>query len=388
MSKASDQPNRLIKKAVIRGTRFLKKHAPLNAESEKELPEFNHRSRPVVAVDAMGGDYAPLEIVKGSLRAARELDIAVQLVGPTERIQTELRKYDDWRNLPVEIISAEEYLEMDEKQPAVAVRRKPGLSINVAMRQVSEGKADAFVGAGSTGGVAASALFTLKRIKGIERPGIGAVVPTSKGQMILVDAGANVDSTPYQMAQHAIMGSIFASIYFGIESPQIGLLNIGEEPSKGNHSAKNTFSVLEKLKTINFVGNVEGRTIAEHYCDVLVADGFVGNVFLKTAEGSVKMAFQIMHQELTKSLDLKMGALICRPAFRAIKHERLNYAKYGGAILLGVHGVVVVAHGISNDFAIMNAIKLAAESTRSRIVRRIEDALKTDELDALVAESE
>jgi glycerol-3-phosphate acyltransferase PlsX len=387
MAKGNNSTTRNFKRAVIRGTRFLKKHSPLNflLPINQPLKKFDEI---IVAVDVMGGDNAPHEIVKGAVRATRELGIKVQLVGPADRISRELSRFDI-AGLPLEIVDAPDFISMEEKQPVVAVRRKPDSSIMVTMKQVASGQAHAAVSAGSTGAAATAALFHLKRIPGIERPGIAAVVPNSTGEMILVDAGANVDSTPSQMAQHAIMGSLFASGLWEIESPRVGLLNIGEEPGKGNQSSKHAFEVLDKLPLINFVGNVEGRTLSENYCDVLVADGFVGNIFLKTVEGSIKMAFQILHQELTRTMDVKMGALVCKPAFIRVKQERLNYAQYGGAVLMGVQGVVVIAHGISNDFAILNAIRLAAETARSQIVDRIKQTLQTEDIkSALLAAKE
>ncbi|HEY9886648.1 MAG TPA: phosphate acyltransferase PlsX, partial [Vampirovibrionales bacterium] len=329
----------------------------------------------------MGGDYAPQEVVKGAVRAASELGITVQIVGPPDRISRELSKYDI-TGLPIEIVEANDYITMEDKQPATAVKRKPNSSVVVATKQVQEGLADAVVSAGSTGAASAAALFYLKRIKGIERPGIGVWLPTAKGDMIMVDAGANVDSSPTQIAQHAMMGKALAGNFLKVDNPRVGLLNIGEEPGKGCKVAKETYEILSEMKNLNFVGNVEGRTLAEHYCDVLVADGFVGNIFLKTLEGAIKMSFQMLHQELTSSLELKMGAMICKPAFKKLKNDRLNYAKYGGAILLGVEGVVVIAHGISNDFAIMNAIKLAADSAKAQVVSQIkEDLLHQKELE-------
>ncbi len=375
MGKGNSSTSRNFKKAVIQGTRLIRKYSPLKLGQAPKKP----KEKVVVAIDAMGGDYAPQEIVKGAVRAAKELGIKVQLVGPADRISRELAKYEI-SGLPLEIVDAPEFISMEEKNPATAARRKPNSSIMVTMKQVASGLADAAVSAGSTGAAGVSALMQLGRIPGIERPGIAALVPNAKGNMVLIDAGANLDSSPIQMAQHAVMGSLFATGILGIENPRVGLLNIGEEPGKGNQQSKAAFQTLEKVSAINFVGNVEGRTLSENYCDVLVADGFVGNIFLKTLEGGVKMAFQILHQELTKSLDIKMGALICKPAFMTVKHERLNYAKYGGAVLLGVNGPVVIAHGISNDFAIMNAIKLAADTASCGIVERIKVALESSNI--------
>ncbi len=376
----SNSPNRNFKRAVIRGTRFLKKHSPLKSSGNNIKKKSTEDI--VIAVDAMGGDNAPHEIIKGAVRAAREFNIGVQLVGQVDRISRELAKYEI-KNLPIEIVHAPDVIGMEDKQPARAVAKKPDASVVVTMRQVASGQAHGAVSAGSTGAAGASALFCLGRINGIDRPGIAATVPTTKGDMILIDAGANVDSSALQIGQHALMGSIFASAILGLENPRVGLLNIGEEPGKGNIASKQTFNLLEKISSINFVGNVEGRTLSDSFCDVLVADGFVGNIFLKTLEGSIKMTLQVLHEELTKSIEMKMGAFMCKPAFRAIKHERLNYAKYGGAVLLGVQGVVVIAHGISNDFAIMNAIKLAADSAKMQIVEKIGNSLKADEILAM-----
>ena len=372
---SSSFPKREIKKVVIKGTRFLRKHSllpktPLKPRSTDEI---------IVAVDAMGGDHAPTEIVKGAVRAASEFGIAIQLIGISSTLSRELAKYDT-KNLQIEVIHAPDIIGMEDKQPARAVAKKPNSSIVMAMRQVASGQASAVVSAGSTGAAAVSALFCLQCIPGIERPGIAAVVPTSKGLMILIDAGANVDSSPAQIGQHSLMGSLFAKGILQIDNPKVGLLNIGEEPGKGNQASKNTFQVLSEIKGINFIGNVEGRTLADGTCDVLVADGFVGNIFLKTLEGSIKMSFRILGNELTKSLEVKMGALMCKPAFQKVKHEHLNYAKYGGAVLLGVKGPVVIAHGISDSFAIMNAIDLAARTAKSKIVSNITESIKEESI--------
>jgi phosphate acyltransferase len=376
MVKGNNSAPRSFKKAVIRGTRFIKKQSlKFNPKTENTTKRSNVDD-PVVALDVMGGDYAPLEIIKGAVRAAAEYGIRVQLVGPPDRISRELSKHKI-DGLPLEIVAANDVITMEDKNPASAVRRKSDSSIVVCMKQVLSGQANAVVSAGSTGAASAAAFLYLKRIPGIERPSICALIPTSQGEMVLLDAGANVDSTPVQIAQHALMGSLFASQLFNMEVPRVGLLNIGEEPGKGSQTTKEVFGLLSKMSMINFVGNVEGRTLSEHYCEVLVSDGFIGNIFLKTLEGAIKMSFQMLHQELTKSIDLKMGAMVCKPAFKALKQERLNPAKYGGAVLLGVQGVVVISHGNSNDFAILNAIKLAADTAKSRVVQKIKDSLDT-----------
>ncbi len=372
--------SRAFKKAVITGTRFIQKHNPLLKKANSDIVNISNSVEVIVAVDIMGGDYAPLEIIKGSVRAAREFGIKVQLVGPPDRISRELGKYN-LEGLSIQIVEANEFISMEDKDPVKSIRsRNNNTSIVVATNQVASGQAHAVVSAGSTGAAAAAAFFYLGRISGIERPGIAALIPTSKGQMVLIDAGANAESTPLRMAQHAIMGSLFAAKILNLELPRVGLLNIGEEPGKGNQLTKDAFMLLNQIQSINFVGNVEGRTLAEHYCDVLVSDGFVGNIFLKTLEGAIKMSFQMLYQELTQSIDLKIGAAICKPGFKKLKGDRLNPAKYGGAVLLGVNGVVVIAHGNSNDFAIMNAIKLAADTARSGIINEIKENLKKADL--------
>lgn len=375
------QTRRFLKKAVIKGQKLIKKYTtdPVGTEHLDEYESGNSewQSLPAVAVDAMGGDFAPVEIVKGAVRAARELNIRIQLVGPRDIIRRELRKYET-KGLPIEIIHCEDYIRMDEKNPASAVKKQKNASIVVCMRQVLEGKAVAAVGAGSTGAAAASALLVLKRISGVERPAIAVVLPVAEGEIVLLDAGANVDSTPFQIAQHALMGSVFAGEILNKPNPRIGLLSIGEEAGKGNKIVKDTYEILSHIESLNFIGNVEGRTLNEHECDVVVCDGFVGNVFLKTAEGTAKMVFHVMAQELTANLSIKMGALMCKEAFRNIKNTRLNPAKYGGAALLGVKGNVIIAHGNSNDFAVMNAIRIAMETANSGIVEQITSSIEHD----------
>jgi len=376
-----ENTSRMLKKAMLRGRRLLKSRSP-KVFPDSDIIQASQIDKPIIAIDAMGGDYAPKEIVKGAVRATKELDVRVQLIGPKDILEKELSQYD-FDEDDLELIPSAGFIRMDEKQPVSAVKKQRDSSIVVAMKRVAERKADAIVSAGSTGAASTAALLFLKRLAGIERPAIAANLPTAKGDMILLDAGANVDSTAYQMCQHAIMGSVLASVILDLPKPRVGLLNIGEEGGKGNKVSKEAFEILGRLESINFVGNVEGRTLHDHFCDVLVSDGFVGNVMLKTAEGTAKLVFSVMAEELTSSLDIKVGALMCKPAFRRVKNDRLNPAKYGGAILLGVGGVVVIAHGNSNDFAIMNAIRLAAENAKSNILTTIQESL-AKEKDLLV----
>lgn len=328
-----------------------------------------------IAVDAMGGDNAPGEIVHGAVLAAAEFGIKIQLVGHEQKIINELKKHSAF-NLPIEIINADEVVEMGDKNPAISVRKKKASSIVIAMNQVAEGNAVGVVSAGSTGAAAAAAFICLKRIDAIERPSIAAIVPTINKPIILVDGGANVEATKYQILQNAFMGTVMAKIILKIDNPRVGLLNIGEEPGKGNQLVKEAYEILSATKNLNFIGNVEGRAVAENICDVCVCDGFVGNIFLKTAEGYSKLVATLLKEELTKDLKGKIGAILSQESFYRIR-RRIDYSEYGGAQLLGVKGVCVIAHGSSHSNAIKNAIRVAKEAHDSNIVGLTEDMVKT-----------
>lgn len=328
-----------------------------------------------IAVDAMGGDYAPAEIVHGAYLAAKEHSIRVQLVGPAKVIEQELIKYPNLNLLPIEIVHASDVIDMGELQPANAVRRKPNSTIVVAMQQLASGRASAVVAAGSTGAAAAAALFSLKRIEGIDRPCIAAVMPTKHKPVILADAGANIECNPEHLFQNALMGIALSKSLFKIENPRVGLLNIGEEPGKGNILVKETFDLLKSEPLINFVGNVEGRDVTEGICDVCVCDGFVGNIFLKTAEGVAKMVATLLREELTKSLMSKVGSFLVQDSFYRLR-RRIDYSEYGGAQLLGVNGVCVIAHGSSRHIAIKNAIKVAKEASEAGIINLLQKMIK------------
>ena len=323
-----------------------------------------------IAVDAMGGDYAPVEIVHGAVLAAKEVGVNVQLVGPENILKMELAKYSA-ESLPLEIIPAYEVIDMGETQPASAVRKKPNSSIVVAMKQVASGKAGGVVAAGSTGAATSAALFSLKRIEGIERPCIAAVMPTQKQPVILADAGANIEATSKQLLQNAYMGVALSKGIFKIENPRVGLLNIGEEAGKGNAMIKEAYDLLKNDSGLNFIGNVEGSGVPEGICDVCVCDGFVGNVFLKTAEGFAKMVAALLREELTRDTLSKIGALLAQGSFYRMR-KRVDYAEYGGAQLLGVRGVCVIAHGRSQHIAIKNAIRVAKEAAEANIVKLTE----------------
>ena len=328
-----------------------------------------------IAVDAMGGDHAPHEIVHGAVLAAREFGVSVQLIGQENLIKQELKKhYTEF--LPIEVIPAEDVIEMAETQPASAVRKKPNSSIAVAMNQVAAGKASGVVAAGSTGAAAAAALFILKRIEGIERPCIAAVMPSHLKPIILADAGANVDSTSENIFQNAIMGVALSRALFKIDRPRLGLLNIGEEPGKGNTLVKEAYQLLSGEPSLNFIGNVEGRDVPLGACDVCACDGFVGNVFLKTAEGIVKMVTSMLREELNRDIKSQLGSLLSKDSFYRLK-KRIDYAEFGGAQLLGVKGVCVIAHGSSKHIAVKNAIRVAKDASDANVIKLIENMVKS-----------
>ncbi len=324
-----------------------------------------------IAVDAMGGDHAPAEIVKGALRSIEQFDIEVILVGQPERIKEFLPQGE----VParVRIKEATEVVEMDE-HPAQAVRRKKDSSIVVATRLVKEGEADALVSAGSTGAQMAASLLGLGRIKGIDRPAIVTVLPTLEGGKLLLDVGANPDAKPEHLLQYAMMGSIYAESILGIKNPKVGLLNIGTEETKGNELTQATYPFLRKAP-LNFIGNVEGRAIPYgQAADVVVCEGFVGNVVLKTTEGLAGALFQLIKEKITATPLRKMGALAIKPGLKEIA-KMMDYAEYGGAPLLGVNGISIISHGSSNEKAIFNAIRVAKECVESGFIEEIKKEL-------------
>lgn len=323
-----------------------------------------------IAVDAMGGDYAPEEIIKGTLMAAEAYpDVQLVLVGQKERIQTFIPGVT-LKN--IEFMEASEVIAMDE-HPANAVRKKKDASIVVATRLVKEGEADAVVSAGSTGAQMAAALLGLGRIKGIERPAIATVMPTVEGGKLLLDVGANPDATPEQLCQYALMGSIYAEKILGIAKPRVGLLNIGSEEGKGNELTQKAYPLL-KAAPVHFIGNVEGRDVPYGRADVVVCEGFVGNVLLKTAEGLGGALFQLIKEKITSNTVRKLGALAVKPGLKEIA-QMMDYAEYGGAPLLGVNGISIICHGSSKAKAIFNAIRVAQECVQTRFIERIREEL-------------
>ncbi|MFN8514404.1 MAG: phosphate acyltransferase PlsX, partial [Thermomicrobiales bacterium] len=311
-----------------------------------------------IALDAMGGDHAPAETVAGAVAAAREYGVEVALVGRTADIAAELAKHTT-TGLTLPIVEAPDIIEMDE-HPANAARRKPNSSINIALRQVREGHAAAMISAGNSGAVMAAALFVLGRVPGIERPAIGAVLPSGQGRVLLIDAGANTDPKPQQMLQFGQMGAIFMERVQGVKNPRVGLLANGEEETKGNQLVQETYPLL-KASGLNFIGNIEGKDIPAGIADVVVTDGYTGNVALKLTEGVASFLLGTIRAELTANLLSKLLAAGVRPAFNRVR-ARLDYREVGGAPLLGVDGVTVIAHGRSDALAIQNAIRACKEA--------------------------
>lgn len=323
-----------------------------------------------IAVDAMGGDFAPGEIVKGALQAVKEFNQAVILVGDEAQIRTEMGDVPSGKL--ISIVHAPEVIQMNE-QPAVSVRRKKNSSIVMATRLVKEGEAGALVSAGSTGAAMAAALLGLGRIKGIDRPAIAGILPNLKGFTVLLDIGANTDCKPHNLLHFGIMGYLYAKNILGIEEPRVGLLSNGEEKTKGNETTLAAFPVLADAG-INFIGNVEGRDIFGGSVDVVVCDGFVGNIVLKAGEGLAMALYKMMKEEITKSWPAKIGALMAEPALKKFQ-RRVDYAEYGGAPLLGVDGISIICHGSSSARALKNGIKVARQSVEKGLVKSIQDSI-------------
>jgi glycerol-3-phosphate acyltransferase PlsX len=328
----------------------------------------------VIAVDAMGSDKAPKPEIEGAILAAKQHHVHVTLVGREEQLRAELRHHPSAAHLPITIEHASEVISMDDKV-ALAVRSKRDSSMRVGLRLVREGKAAGFITAGNTGAAMATAKMVLGALPGVDRPALAAVFPTSQGTAaILVDVGANVDCKPVNLEQFAVMGEIYSRCIFGIARPKVGLLSVGEEDSKGNELTKEAFQLLKKLEHIEFVGNVEGRDLYNGSLDVIVCDGFVGNVALKVSEGLAEAVRYLLKESLQSTITSQVGALLSRRAFADFK-KRLDYSEYGGAPLLGIKGVCIVGHGSSNSNAIKNAIRVAAQSADTKINAKIEQEL-------------
>lgn len=326
-----------------------------------------------IAVDAMGGDHAPKSEVEGSLRAVRNLDVRVILVGREQIIREELDLHGKWQHLPIEIVHASEVITMEDSA-AKAMRSKKDSSIRVATRLVREGAAAGVVSGGNTGAVMATAKMVQGMIRGVERPALATAFPTLKGTpTVLVDVGANVDASAKMLAQFAFMGNIYSRAIFSIHRPRVGLLSIGEEEHKGNALTHATTPLLKQL-ALNFIGNVEGRDLYTGLADVIVCDGFIGNVALKVSEGLVEVFRHMLKESLSSTITRQVGAALAKNAFADLK-KRTDYSEYGGAPLLGVKGVCIICHGRSNANAILNAIRVAAEYSSKRVNEKIEEGL-------------
>jgi glycerol-3-phosphate acyltransferase PlsX len=323
-----------------------------------------------LALDAMGGDYAPAEIICGALQAVNEEDLEIILVGDEEILKKELSNQATTKNISIH--HASQVITMDE-DPAAAVRKKKDSSIVVATSLVKHKKSDAVVSAGSTGAQMVSALLGLGRIKGIHRPALATFFPTIKGASLLLDVGANTACKPLNLVQYAEMGQIYMQKIMGLSNPKVGLLNIGQEETKGNELSKETYQLL-KESSLNFIGNVEARYITSGEADVIVCDGFVGNVVIKFAEGLAGTLFYLLKKELSASFIRKIGGAMALPAFKAVK-KQLDYDEYGGAPLLGVNGVSIVCHGSSKAKAIKNAIYVAKKCVENNFVQMIADSM-------------
>jgi glycerol-3-phosphate acyltransferase PlsX len=339
----------------------------------------------VIALDALGSDRAPKPEIEGAILAARQYGVRVLLVGPEDVVKAELDRHPAAARLPIEVVHASEFITMEDK--VEAIRAKRDSSMRVGVRLVREGQAAGFVTAGNTGAAMATAKVVLGAVPGVDRPALAAVFPTAPGNpAMLLDVGANVDCTPQNLEQFAVMGDIYFRAMFGkatfgnmygkragATGPRVGLLSIGEEESKGNDLTREAFQLLKQLP-LNFVGNVEGRDLFNGKVDVIVADGFVGNVALKISEGVSNLVRTALKESLKATITRQVGALLSRSAFIDFK-KRLDHTEYGGAPLLGVKGVCIITHGSSNANAIKNAVRVAAEFSERGINEKIERGL-------------
>jgi len=326
-----------------------------------------------IAVDAMGSDDCPKAEIGGAVLAARSLGVRVVLVGLEDVIRRELDTHENWRHLPIDIHHASEYITMNDSA-ARAVRTKKDSSIRIASRLVRDGLAHGVVSAGNTGAVMATAKMVQGVVPGVDRPALASVFPTLKGTpAVMVDVGANVDCDPRMLSQFAVMGDIYSRVIFHTNNPKVGLLSIGEEEHKGNDLTKSAMPLIKNLN-LNFIGNVEGRDLFTGKADVIVCDGFIGNVALKVSEGVVDVIKQMLQESLKATITRQIGYLMSREAYKEFK-KRVDYSEFGGAPLLGVKGVCIICHGRSNVNAIKNAIRVASEFASGHINQRIEEGL-------------
>ncbi|MBP1610532.1 MAG: Phosphate:acyl-ACP acyltransferase PlsX [Acidobacteria bacterium] len=324
-----------------------------------------------IAVDSMGSDNSPFSEIEGSVQAAKAYDVNVILVGK-ESLLAPLLKEAGGNGLPIEIRNATQVISMDEP-PTVALRKKKDSSIRVAANLVRERAASGLVSAGNTGAVMAISKMVFGSVPGVDRPALAAILPTLAGHAVLLDVGANVACKPHHLLQFAIMGDLFSKKIVGVSSPRVGLMSVGEEESKGNDLTKEVHQALKQLH-LNFIGNVEGRDIYNGRADVIVCDGFTGNVALKTSEGLIEAVLKLLKDELSRNLKAKLGALLSQQSFKRLK-KRLDYSEYGGAPLLGLKGLSIICHGRSSSNAIKNAIRVAKEFAESQVNDKLEAEL-------------
>ncbi len=325
-----------------------------------------------IALDAMGGDHAPDEIVKGALLAAAEYPVEILLVGKQEVVDEKLKEFSGGKRERIEIVDAREVVEMGDAALA-PIRKKRDSSIRVCANLVKQGRADAMVSAGHTGAAMTSAYMVLGTIEGVDRPALAAILPNANGYTVLLDVGANVDSKPEYLREFAVMGHFYAQMLFGKTEPRVGLMSIGEEEGKGNELTKETFRVMKETG-LNFIGNAEGRDVFNGNCDVIVCDGFIGNVVLKSAESLGEMVKNTLKAELTRNVFRKAGALMVKGALGGLM-RRMDYTEYGGAPLLGVNGGCIVCHGRSNAKAIKNAIRVTRGFVENGIGTKIREKI-------------
>jgi glycerol-3-phosphate acyltransferase PlsX len=328
-----------------------------------------------IAIDAMGGDHAPARVVDGALAAARHLGIGVDLVGRPDAIDQELARHEDRGALDIRVIEASDVIGMAES-PALALRRKPGASIRVAAECVARGDAAALVSVGHTGAAVVAAHAAFGMLPGVERPALAPSVPTRDGSAVLIDAGATVECRPAYLLQFGVMGSVYARTWLGIANPRVGLLSIGEEETKGNELTREAHQLL-KGSRLNFVGNVEARDIFAGEADVIVCDGFTGNVALKLSEGLVEMVEDLLGEELQSTFSSQVGYLLSRRAFRRFR-KRVDYSEFGGAPLMGVAGLCIVGHGRSSVKAVRNAVAMASRFVSSQVLTRVEQDIAAE----------
>lgn len=326
----------------------------------------------IIAVDGMGGDFAPAAVVDGCVQAVKEQDVHIIITGKEELIKKELEKYQ-YPKEKISILNAEEVISTNEA-PVMAVRKKKDSSLVKALQLVKEGKADAVISAGSTGALMTGATLIVGRIKGIDRVALAPIMPGKNGAFMIVDAGANVDCKPQYLVQFALMGKIYFENVLNVKNPTVGLVNIGAEEEKGNELTKTTYKLL-KDTDFNFVGNVEPREVSNGDVNILVCDGFVGNTLLKMYEGVALNVFNMLKEEIIKSFTAKIGALLLKPVFKSLK-KKFDYSEYGGSAFLGSKGICIKAHGSSDSNAFKNAVKQAVSCYENNIVDKIKSNLE------------